>query len=291
MMWAASSLIWGRIPISALGINMAKNLLGTLVLLVHLGVVAMFTHETWLATSAQAWGWLSLSGLIGVVLGDTCYFRSLQIMGPRRTLMVASTAPIFAALLGWLALSEYLSTAAIFGVFLTIAGVVFVIADRSTRRDEPGLMPGRLSTGIILGALGAIFQAVGGVFAKLGMEDCSPLQATFIRILTSAIVTLLLVGMQGKLKRLTGQILEPVNFRMILPATLIGTWLGIWFSQIAFKGTEVAIATTLLATSPLFAIPMVYVLHRQRTTWWTLVGTIIGLVGIYVVVKFKTTLG
>jgi drug/metabolite transporter (DMT)-like permease len=275
---------------SALGINLGKNIVGTLLLLVILLAFAWFSGDAAFNASFASWGWLTLSGLIGIALGDTCYFRSLQIMGPRRTLMVAATSPLFATLIGWFGLNEYLPPEVIFGIALTVGGVVFVVSDRRSKSDEPGIRPGRLSSGIMLGVLGALCQALGGVFSKIGMADCSPMEATFIRIFMAGIFTCLLVGLQGELKQIIKQIALKENLSRVVPATIIGTVLGIWFSQIAFKNSDVAVAITLLSSSPLFAIPMVFFIYGQKTTVWTLCGTILGLVGIYLVVNYQNVL-
>src|SRR5213594_1735049 len=64
------------------------------------------------ATAAQM-SLLGASGLIGFVLGDNYYFRSLLILGPGRGAMVASLAPVFTALLGVPVLGETLGPLAL----------------------------------------------------------------------------------------------------------------------------------------------------------------------------------
>jgi drug/metabolite transporter (DMT)-like permease len=52
-------------------------------------------------------------------------------------------------------------------------------------------------------------------------------------------------------------------------------------SQIAFKETTVAAAQTLLSTSPLFAIPLVWMLTEQRMTSRVLPGSIVAIAGVF----------
>ena len=61
----------------------------------------------------------------------------------------------------------------------------------------------------------------------------------------------------------------------------MGTWLGIWLSQIAFNKAPLAIALTLMATSPLFAIPLVHYLFGHHVTRVAILGSIIAVVGVY----------
>ena len=292
LLWTISSMLWGQINLSALGLNLCKNVLGSLMLILHLTALLYFADRSalFLAPSAS-WFWLGLSGLIGVVIGDTVYFRSLQIMGARRALIMATTGPIFAALLGWFFLQESLTSLAITGIVLTVAGVLVVVADRTAKQEEPGLMPGRLRDGIALGLTGALCQSVGGLCSKLGMVDadgnpiCDAAEATLIRLAIAAVVTVGYVVVRGQLASILENARKWVSLRLILPATAVGTWLGIWMSQIAYQYSEIAIAQTLLATCPLFAIPVVWLAEGHRITAIGVVGTIVALAGIYLAVN------
>jgi drug/metabolite transporter (DMT)-like permease len=281
--------------LSAIGINLTKNCLGSLILISHLILLAAAFDQPVLSAPARSWGWLSLSGLVGIGLGDTCYFRSLQILGPRRSLIIASTGPLFAALLAWVMLGETLTYAAFSGIVMTVAGVVIVVADRKALSEAPGIMPGAFSAGVILGTLGAVCQVIGGICSKHAMTrqvdgqfvtDCSPVEATFIRLFVSAMATVLVVFAMGKLGDTGRNVFRWPALKLLVPATAIGTWLGIWFSQIAFKETpNVAIAQTLHSTCPLFAIPIVWIVYRQQSSWYSILGTVVAIAGIYLVCR------
>ena len=45
--------------------------------------------------------WLGLSGLIGFALGDALLFEAYVLLGPRITVLVYTTWPVFAALMAW----------------------------------------------------------------------------------------------------------------------------------------------------------------------------------------------
>ena len=291
LMWTLASMLWGRIRLTALGINLCKNMLGTVLVAVHLLFVIALAGQTYRFAPVESWFWLSLSGLVGVVIGDTFYFRSLQILGPRRALIMATTGPIFSAVLGWIFLKEALLFWAAMGILMTVAGVVVVVADRKASHEAPGLIPGRIRIGVLTGTLGAVCQAVGGVFSKLGMRDadgqeiCNALEATFIRLLVAAILTTLVVVMRKQFLTIARDATEKSTFKLLLAATALGTWLGIWLSQIAYNYSEVAVAQTLLSTCPLFAIPIVWFFDKNRITSYSIIGTISALVGIALLVQ------
>ncbi len=278
--WACSSIIYGRTRLGAGTINFIKNLLGTIFVLLHLTVLWMLFGESFLQFSAKAWGYLVLSGLIGIALGDTCYFRSLQILGPRRSLIVATTSPIFGALLGWLLLEETISFWPLAGIIVTILGIGVVVMDKQARLESPGHYPGAEWAGVGFGLIAAACQATGGAVSKLGMEECTPLEATFVRLLAATVFGIALFGSMGKLGTITSALRQKKNLAMLVPAAMLGTWLGIWCSQIGFKYTSIAVATMLMSTGPLFAIPLVRFFDGHRISARAIWGTMVALLGI-----------
>ena len=197
---------------------------------------------------------------------------------------MTTTAPVFAALLGWLLLGEVLIWMSVLGIVVTLAGIIWVIRDGDGKDEEPGHFPGSQRAGIIFGTVSSLCQAVGAVAAKVAMEDLGALEATFIRMLLAGAAAGIVIAMQGQLGSTVAALMERRLIRKFLPAVLCGTWLGVWFSQIAFKHAEVGIAQTLLATCPLFAIPMVRLKYGTKVTPTAIMGSIVAVVGICLIV-------
>lgn len=274
-------------------LNLCKNLIGVGFVGLHLALLAWLWGRPMFTVPLASWGWLGLSGLVGIAVGDTFFFRSLQILGPRRALLLSTTAPLFAVAFGWLWLAEALAVLSLVGIVVTLSGVMAVVADRKANAESPGLMPGTMTRGVVCGALGASCQAIGGVLSKIGMTtdsgDCDPLEATFIRIFFAAVVSVTYLAIARTLKQ---SLLESKRWEMLkllLPATAIGTWIGIWLSQIAFRHTEVAIAQTMMSTCPLFAIPLLWVLYRTRVNYLGVIGTAVALLGIFLTMMNQTS--
>lgn len=290
-LWTCSSLLWSRIHLSALTLNLFKNWIGVLLALIPILSAFLIHGESAQVAPLQSWIWLGLSGFIGIVAGDTFFFRSLQIIGPRLALMVATLAPLFSVVFSGLMLREYLGLISLSGVLLTIVGVFLVISERNVQSESPGLRPGRFRHGILLGIGAAGCQALGGVLSKMGMlspdgsERCSASDATLIRLLVSALACAIAFGFTRDWKSNIRQGFMPRMLKLLVPATALGTWLGIWLSQVAFQKSNVAIAQTLLATCPLFAILVLWFSQGKKATRTSIVGTAIALVGIYYAVR------
>lgn len=313
LMWTISSFLWGRIKLNAVELNICKNLVGCLLVSGHVVIILVLAvifdstpspsldagtsmdaavqvasegdvRESFqLKATWPAWIWLGLSGLVGIVIGDTFYFRSLQILGPRRSLMVATTSPLFAVLTGWLMLSENLLAIKLVGIVLTIAGVMVVVGEKRGKKEAPDLFPGNQSTGIYFGILGAMCQGVGATVSKLGMnvDNCTPLEASLVRLIIAAAGSIAIILLRREGRAFAKKFFRWSLIKQLIPASAIGTWLGIWLSQISFKFTEVGIAQTLLSTSPLFAIPIVYFMQGHKISAFAILGTTVALLGIW----------
>jgi len=159
-LWACSSLFYSRVRLTAWQINFGKNVLASGILLLHLGLQALVLRTSLLSVDQRAVVWLVLSSLTGIVIGDTLYFRSLQILGPRRALIVSTTSPLFAASAGWLLLSEPLSVMALSGLIVTLTGVFLVVTDRPVSGETAGHFPASVLRGVLAGLGGGPLQRI-----------------------------------------------------------------------------------------------------------------------------------
>jgi len=286
-MWAISSMIWRHVKLSAGAMNLSKNALGLSLMLLHLGVITAVTHEAAFTASAASIGLLIASGLIGVAIGDTLFLRSLQILGPRISLMMATTSPIFSVVLGLIFLRERLLIIAVVGILLTVAGLIIVLTDRAAAKEAPNVYPGKVATGVWCGISGAFCQSVGGVLSRAGSQDCSGLEAAIYRVTVGMVVLIVFYYCRGKLNAIVRSVLQFDTIKLILPATVIGTWMGIWLCQVAYKNSDVAIAQTLLSTCPLFAVPVIWICDGRRLSVRGFLGTLIAVTGVALVIRFS----
>jgi len=287
-MWSVSSLLWREIKLSAGAMNLAKNAIGLLLMLLHIGVFTIVTQQPAFTASPSSVGLLVVSGLIGVAMGDTLFFRSLQILGPRIALMMATTSPVFSVILGLVFLHEQLLIIVLAGILLTVAGLIIVLNDRAAAKEAPNLFPGKVAAGVWCGIAGALCQSVGGVLSRAGSQDCSGLEAAIYRVTVGMIVLVIYYQFHGKLKLILSSVFNWNMVKLLFPATVIGTWMGVWLCQVAYKHSDVAIAQTLLSTCPLFAVPVIWICDGRRLTARGLVGTVVAVGGVILVVAFSS---
>jgi len=279
--WAVSSIFWAKIQLPAFSLTLHKNLIGTALLLVHLLMMAAFYQTPVFTASAKSWSVLAASGVIGIVIGDTCYFKSLQILGPSRSLMVSIVAPFFTAVIGWAIGIESLSLLAYLGIGLTFGGIAVVLNDKQADDKFVPLSSGSIAFGVAAGVFGAVCQAVGGVLSDIGANGVGSVEAALIRIACSALLMVVLVGGQKKISRAVMQLRDFNLLPNLFIASAIGTWIGIWLSMLAFKYCSVSVAQTSLALCPLFALPVAFLAYGQRASLIAIFGVVVSVAGVY----------
>ena len=275
LLWAISSIVYSRlgVNIAPLQLNLYKGIIAIALIVLTLVIQGANFADLSLSTVAL----LSLSGVIGIGLGDTAYFAALNSLGARRTLLLETASPPIGALLALIFIGEQLTYLAWCGILLTVLGIAWVISERNPV-DNTSLS----QQGIVYGILAAIAQATGAVISRFALiqSDISPLESTLIRLVGGTVIVLGLLLFPipitpAKAKwRLSWR-----SLGIIAIAATGSTYLGIWLQQTSLKYAPTGIAQTFLATSPLFVLPIV-ALQGEKISWRAVLGVMISLGGI-----------
>jgi drug/metabolite transporter (DMT)-like permease len=280
--WAIGSLLFGRIGTAGSGraavppgaMNLGKLVTaGSLLVLTSL-VITGRAFPFGAPTTAIVL--LALSGVAGLTIGDTAYFGAIVTLGVPRAILLLSSAPVFAALGGWLWLGERLDTRALFGMALVFAGIVLVV----TRREAG---PARkIGFGVFLGIVAALGQAAGSLLSRRAMQvGLDPLAAAAGRIVIGGVGLYAIALVTRDARGWTTALGKDRAWLRVALASIVGTYFGIWLAQTALqKASSTGVATTLLATSPVFALPIAHVLKMERMTLRSTIGVVVAMVGV-----------
>jgi drug/metabolite transporter (DMT)-like permease len=243
--------------------------------------------ELWpIHAEAFRWGWLGLSGIIGLVLGDASLFQSFVLIGPRRAMLLMTLVPVIGALVAWVWLGETLRPAEIAAVLLTVSGIAWVVSERGLNGPQgaPVRDASKYALGVLLGLGGALGQALGLVTSKQGLSgDFSPLSATLIRMVVAAVVIWLLTLARGQ-GGATLRALEDKKARSyVVGGALTGPVFGVWMSMVAVQRAQVGIASTLMALSPIILIPFERRFFEDQISPRAIVGTVVALAGVAII--------
>ena len=286
-LWTTCSILFaaaGR-RIGALSVN-AFRIVVAVLLLAGAHLLAQGTLLP--RANAAQWFFLALSGVVGLALGDFCYFKTLVLLGPRRGVLLMSTAPIFAALAAYFVLSEIPGLWAIVGIATTLAGVAIVVLESEEASGERRASQEHKTLGVFLGLGGALGQGLGLVISKYGMITAAddpdlpldPLSVTLIRMLAAAAVVWLAIAFSGKSACVLNSYRDKGAIVRTVGGAASGPFLGVWLSMVAICYTAAGIAATLMAVMPVMVIPFVWFLYRQRTSGRGVLGAIITVIGV-----------
>jgi drug/metabolite transporter (DMT)-like permease len=189
-----------------------------------------------------------------------------------------SLAPAFATLAGALLLGELPGAVAGAGMVLTLGGVAWVVSERHGHEQEA---PRHRIEGIAIAVFSAACQGLGLVLSKLGMAgEVAALAATWVRI---AVATAAIWALAAVVRRVDAASLRAGVRRgwpFVVAGAFFGPFAGVWLSLAAVRLTDVGVAATLMATTPLLLIPVVAFTERYRPTLRAVTGTILAIAGV-----------
>jgi drug/metabolite transporter (DMT)-like permease len=281
VMWTGTSTFFtlaGR-KIGSVVLNRIRLVLAAIFLLLTHWI--LFGIPVPLYASSTNVVWLSLSGVIGLVLGDASLFQAFVLIGPRLSMLLMSLAPVIATITSWFFLDEKLGTLPILGIMVTMMGLAAVVSDRPevnhTVEENRDYVKG-----LLFGLGGATGQALGLVTSKLGVGNNFPaLSGNVIRMLAAVIVMWVLTIIAGQARSTINTFFQAGKARFhVLGGAIFGPFLGVWLSLIAVQHTEVGVASTLMSLPPIFLLPVGRILFKEQIGWRALAGTIIALLGV-----------
>ena len=273
-LWAIASILFTRLrtSFSAPTLNVLKT--GIAFVLMAITLVLLEGRLWPEAMSGEETAWLAISGVIGLTIGDTLLFEALSRIGPRRALLFLTLAPPITALLAWPVLDEPVTAMMAVGIMVTIVGVALVVGDRE------GEAATTVSTVGYLFAIGsAICQATGNIATKLGGAH-DPLEMSLVRTAFGALTLLIYMTFRFRLRDEFAPLKSWPIMKLVIIATILGTYLGIWLQVTGLRFAPAGIAATLSSTSPIFVLPLAAIFLGDTIRPRTVVAALIAVVGI-----------
>jgi len=232
--------------------------------------------------SLRTWAFLAGSTLVGLVLGDLFYFRSMKLIGLSRAMPLSTTYPFFTLTLALLFLDEKLGWAIVGGAALTVVGACLLAFPQGTgriRRSEATREVDLVGVALALGA--AICWASSTILLRLGLTGVDVAIANSIRLSVLLVVLVAILPKRGKIGRIRDYGLRSLS--IVFVAGIIGTGLGTFAFLAAVQRAGAARASILTATTPLFGVPLSLIL-KEKLSGRTLLGTMLTMAGVWLTV-------
>ena len=243
---------------------------------------ALFNHAAFAGVTRDALLFLTLSGALGLVIGDGFYFAALGKLGPRRTLQVLTLAPAVSASAAWFWLGERLGARAIAGMIIVMASILAAaLRERSARATAE---PGRFSrSGFLIAVTATVCHGSAAVLIRKAYAvspHLDTIAATTVRVSTAAIVICVAWILLGRIRQALGVLVNRPALVALAWGSLLGPVAGMVLYVASFKFAPAGIASMLSSLSPLFIIPMSAMIYKTRINWYAAVCMLGALAGV-----------
>ena len=285
--WTATALLseFGSKRLGNLTLNVLRMALALLFSVVLFGVVTGNILPP--GASAEACGWMLLSGLVGYVIGDFCLFQCYIIIGSRYGQLFMTLAPLSAALMAWVMLGQQMTLMSILAMLVTLFGISISVLARGEHHKVSLKLP---LNGILFAIGAAVCQGVGLVLSKIGMdyyepsasmpEWLVPFSANFYRCVAGIIGFTFLLYYRDGMAPLREAMHDKKGLYVATATTIFGPFVGVGFSLMAVQYTAAGIASTLMAMTPIIIILPAYWLFHEKITWKAILGALISVIGV-----------
>ncbi len=254
--------------------------------LIRQGFVTLLLAAIVLATgSAAGLDWqivavLVVSGIIGILMGDTFNFAAVGRIGPRRAGAIFALNAPMAAVMGWAFLGEALPVQAMLGIGLTVAGVALAIMGRpSANAHRLEAFQGTILIGVLFGLAAGFGQAAGSLIARPVMTaGLDPYLASLVRVGASGLT----MGLLAAAPMAPARPVSISRSTLVLTAAtaIIGLLIGMTLFLYALQGSKTGIIATLSATSPVIILPLLWLRTGQRPSALSFCGAALAVVGL-----------
>lgn len=146
--------------------------------------------------------------------------------------------------------------------------------------------------GVLLGLGGALGQGLGIVLSKIGMNhyaiaakgsqvaDYIPFAATQMRIITGVIGFSLIIFLTRRAGVLKKGIKDRRAIAAIFMGAIFGPFVGVSLSLMAVQHTNTAVASTIMATTPIIILIPYVLLYKKKISPIEILGAILSVVGV-----------
>lgn len=274
--WAFSSILFEAA--SKKSDSVTVNVIRLIIGIILLGATTLATRGVFFPTDSTIhnWTFLSISGIIGLFLGDIFLYESYVLIGARISMLFMTMTPLIVGLFGFIFLDEKLLPLQLLAMIITCAGVLLVVvkpkSDNSTGKK---LSP----KGIAFITTAVILEALGNIFTKIGARGYDPSSSTQIRMICALGVFVFYLTFKRKWGRIIVSFFDKKLMVLVTLGTITAT-AGITFLIAAFNLINTGVASTFSSISPIIVIPISIVVFKEKVTLREIAGAVISVLGI-----------
>ena len=285
--WAISPVLY-RMALSntkPIPANVSRSISTTIFLFVYLGASGKLLNLVTLQMDSLILS--TLSGVVGLCLGDTMFMLSLELIGVSKTVPIVSAYPMFTTFFAVLFFNEPFTSLLLLGTVLIIVGIWLVSAERASSSDvtRSVLFKGvfiSLSTALVW-SLSIICMNQALEFSQMAAFD----SAFVVNTARMAASTLLLLALSPFIDRQFNFMkLKRKTWIILALGGIVGLVFGWVLLAISLSYTEASRAVPISSVSPLFATLIGAFFLKEKVTVRIFAGAVLIVLGISVMFIF-----
>lgn len=277
--WAFAVILFKKSGenVHPLALNLFKCLLAFLLIIPTIVIMgksypaSLTTNELFL---------LLFSGVLGIGISDSMFFRSLNLLGAGLSAIVDCLYSPLIIGLSVLMLGERLTLFQVIGTVMIISAIVTAVRIKSA----PSLTKGQLTWGLIWGALAMLTMAISIVTVKPLLERTSLLWVTEIRLVGGILILLVILIFNPKGGAIVRTLYTDKGKIYTWAGSFIGGYAAMILWIIGMKYTQASIAAALNQTSNIFVFIFAALFLRERITLLKGIGIVLAVAGATIIV-------
>jgi len=301
--FVASNAMFRRVEneVSPIFINMFRTAVGLITFAILSLMLGIFTSIFLLPWSL--WLILIISFVFGQVIGDTFYFKSQKELGTTKALAVSMIFPFFTFILDLLFLKRPFDVLLIPSALFISIGIIIIskykiklnVIDRENSTEfknynsksdninknseiAPTIFAVIASLGWAIGLV-MIDYATNEINRILLNENLSSVVGNLIRFPFALFLLLIMV----KKENFDNNLQKKNTWFWLISASIIGTSIGVYFFTEAARIAGASVMSLIASANPLFALPISYLLNREKLSIKGFFGVVLTFVGVILI--------
>jgi len=279
VLWALALVLFRKSgeKVHPIALNMFKDLVA---LVLYLPTLYIAGETLFIDAPARDWWLMLASGAIGIAIGDTLLFWSLNMLGAGTYALISSMYSPTIILLAFFFVGEQLGLVQIAGAALIVGAV---LEATRTPGDEQSVDRRHQLLGVVIGLAGVLSMGVAVVMIKPLLATAPLFWAVEIRLAGGVVALAVILLLHPRRKEIVRSLFVRSHRGVTITGSLIGGYVAMacWLGGI--KLTQVSIASALNQTYTVFTLIFAAIILRERITRLRVAAILTALVGALMV--------
>ena len=256
--WAGGVIVYKRLgeTLPPLTLNLVKNLL----VLAMIAPTVLLVHGLELpALSGYAIALAMTSGIVGIAIADTLYFKALNTLGAGRMGVVGNFYSPFVIVMSFVLLGERLNALQMVG-FVLVSGGVLIVSSHDPARKLP---PNVLRKGALFGVAAVFLMASAIVMIKRVLEGAPLFWIVLLRLVGAIVGMLVIFALRREAPALGARAKAPLRWPLLVLAAFLGQYVSMVLWMAGYKYTSASVAAVLNETASVFIVLLAALFLRE----------------------------